>query len=979
MQLNLKLVPFNSNAPRRETAAWFVRGRNPQDWLRELNSWNLPVEWLELRSIPQSFGDAMPMGVLVTWPALTDNRQSATSRSLQFATHHAQPYGRIADRLFIPIDAGFFPDVDANDLLSLLPPDDSEFLWHPSAGLIRIEAIERLQIIDLLAAPPKRQRNWNCAVPGISFNSRLISVEPDVPVTPDKIFEEEASDIGSQQDSLEDLPPTSDEFLQGKLNNLMKRFRDAMKSLKSGSKPPSSKNPNDANPPETSGTGNPLANLGGHASSLIAKAATLAGKGFGLAFQPLSAAGSVAGKALSAMGASSLIDKIARNREIDRLINLLKKDPDIGLKFALSMGGGNEGHRGTANPSNALGARDVGFDLNRLFGGRPADRWDIRRDQQQTLIQQYRELAAREIRLGRHRRAAYIYAELLGDLVSAAGALESGHHYREAAVIWRDKLKRPLEAARCLERAGFLDQAANLYIETGNFEKAAEIYVRLGRPDEAEQLLRNWVESLLSRGDYLAASRILLDKLNDIDGALQALFLGWPSSPMALECLKQSFQSLGTNARHEQALSLVAKLKDQPFNGQITKLLARGLSESAIKYPDVAVREAAGDATRIVVSRVLKTSDRADTTALLEAIRNLAPQDRLLFRDTNRYFRIRHESGKPKERSSNSYGIRFTNSFALSLKGTTWKVARSASDTVYVAGYANDSFILKRLKWNNLNDQTHRVLGPRVNETKQLILEPFPDDAGPPILHPSGIEHLRLQQWSQDEPKMFPAGSPSWGTKSTVALTYSEGGFGWRIRDIFGQLELACFSPRGEPLFSMKLPIPRDPLQERLLQITIQVVNGVLWLGYGKSLYSINNPERFASALNNAKNTDSDVRINELDLKSEIQSLVVRPFDGNACLVALFDIGGCVVNEHGQSLVAMDCEAPVATFLSDGRLIIASETEVCAYDIVKSRPVKIGGQSLRFKPISVTPTNKLSEFAVFGRKGEIVIFEIEGG
>ena len=177
----------------------------------------------------------------------------------------------------------------------------------------------------------------------------------------------------------------------------------------------------------------------------------------------------------------------------------------------------------------------------------------------------------------------------------------------------------------------------------------------------------------------------------------------------------------------------------------------------------------------------------------------------------------------------------------------------------------------------------------------------------------------------------------------------------------------------------MKLPIPRDPLQERLLQITIQVVNGVLWLGYGKSLYSINNPERFASALNNAKNTDSDVRINELDLKSEIQSLVVRPFDGNACLVALFDIGGCVVNEHGQSLVAMDCEAPVATFLSDGRLIIASETEVCAYDIVKSRPVKIGGQSLRFKPISVTPTNKLSEFAVFGRKGEIVIFEIEGG
>ncbi len=979
MQLKLRLVPFNSNAPRREAVAWFVRGRNPQDWLSELNGWDIPLEWLELRSIPQSFVDATPMGVLVTWPALTDNRQAATHRSLPLATHHAQPYGRIADRLFIPIDAGFFPEVDANDLLSLLPPDDSEFLWHPSAGLIRIEAIERLQIIDLLAAPPKRQTNWNCAVPGISFNSRLISVEPDAPVTPDEIFEEEASDIGSQQDSLEDLPPTPDEFLKGKLNNLTKRFRDIMKSLQSGSKPPPSKIPNETSPPGTSGTGNPLSNLAGHASSLIATAATLAGKGLGFALQPLSAAGSVAGNALSAMGISSLIDQIARNREIDRLINLLNRDPDFGLKFALSMGGG-EDHRGTANPSNELGARDVGFDLNRLFGGQPADRWDIRPDQQQMLIQQYRELAAREIRLGRHRRAAYIYAELLRDLVSAAGALESGHHYREAAVLWRDKLKRPLEAARCLERAGLLDEAATLYIETGNFEKAAEIYVRLGRPDEAEQLLRNWVESLISRGDYQGACRILLDKLNDIDGALQALSFGWPSSPIALQCLKQTFEILGTNARHEQAHALVAKLKDQPFNGPITKLLARGLSESAIKYPDVAVREAAGDATRIVVSRVLKTSDRVETMELLETIRNLAPQDRLLFRDTNRYFRIRHESGKSKERSSNSYGsIKLTKSSALWLKGMTWKVAKSASDTVYVAGYGNDSLVLQRLKWNNLNDQTRRVLGPRAIETTQLILEPFPDDAGPPILHPIGIEHLRLQQWTQHEPKMFPAGSPSWGTKSTVALTYSEGGFGWRIRDIFGQLELACFSPRGEPLFSMELPIPRDLLQDRSLQITLQVVNGVLWLGHGKSLYSINSPEGLVSVSNKAKQNKSDITINELDLKSEIQSLVVRPFGGNACLIALFEIGGCVVNEHGQSLVAMDCESPVATFLSDGRLIIASGTEVCSYDIVKSRSVKKGSHRLSFKPISVTRTNKLSEFAVFGRNGEIAIFEIEAG
>ena len=152
-------------------------------------------------------------------------------------------------------------------------------------------------------------------------------------------------------------------------------------------------------------------------------------------------------------------------------------------------------------PGNELVSRDINFNLNTLGGGSPADVWNIPPDQQYLLIQQYRELAAREIRLGRHRRAAYIFAKLLGDLVSAAGTLEAGHHFREAAALYRDRLNRPVDAAKCLERAGLLDEAALIFIECGLFEQAADIYVRLERQEEAEQLLRSWAEQLISNGD----------------------------------------------------------------------------------------------------------------------------------------------------------------------------------------------------------------------------------------------------------------------------------------------------------------------------------------------------------------------------------------------------------------------------------------------------------------------------------------------
>ena len=81
----------------------------------------------------------------------------------------------------------------------------------------------------------------------------------------------------------------------------------------------------------------------------------------------------------------------------------------------------------------------------------------------------YMELAGREMRLGRYRRAAYIYAHLLGDLTNAAAALIAGKHWREAAVLYRDRLKRPEMAAKCLEQGGLWAEAIEFYEQLERF------------------------------------------------------------------------------------------------------------------------------------------------------------------------------------------------------------------------------------------------------------------------------------------------------------------------------------------------------------------------------------------------------------------------------------------------------------------------------------------------------------------------------
>jgi len=103
-------------------------------------------------------------------------------------------------------------------------------------------------------------------------------------------------------------------------------------------------------------------------------------------------------------------------------------------------------HAAPRNRENQLVGRDISFGLGKLFASGPVDPWDIPPGQQLLLIQRYRELATREIRMGRHRRAAYIFASYWGTSKGPPTRSNWDSITAKRRFLYRERLKRPLDA-----------------------------------------------------------------------------------------------------------------------------------------------------------------------------------------------------------------------------------------------------------------------------------------------------------------------------------------------------------------------------------------------------------------------------------------------------------------------------------------------------------------------------------------------------
>ncbi len=915
MKFDLRLR-FDPDA-RPEPGGWFLPGSDPQPWLQEMAGWGIPLIGLRMWPVPSSRRDRRVCGMFVPVPA----------GALPRTSPWAQAYRSRGRRLWIPVQARVEPDLLDAEIDEALSGMGECFLLHPAAGLVAFEIDDGLFLHQVLGRPDRREGGWDVARCGVAGAPRLRSVEPEEPPTLESIMRESRDDIGREPPK--SLPPLPEE--QGK-------------------------------PAREPGAG--------WARRQLARALLWATENAPPTAPAPTWVDRVRDWARRQLKGSPFDRNEARHRELQRLLRMLATDPDRGLKFAVPLAGAKG--RGLAPPGDRLGPRNVDFNLDRLGGGQAGDPWNVPWEMHQALRQHYHEAANRELRLGRHRRAAYIFAELLGNPVAAAAALVQGRHFREAAILYRDHLNRPLEAAQCLEQGGLLAEAVVLYESTGHFESAGDLLCRMDRQPEAVVAWRRAAEKHADTGDLLAACRLLERKVNAPEEALGLLASAWPWSEHAGPALRERFAILGRMARHEDARRLLLHLRGEAAPPSRSVVLVQVLAAVAAAYPDSDVRARAADSARVSAGRHLHQANLAETEEIVQAIARLAPEDRLLARDGARFVARRRVQLTTPERPASPGGDPvLLGTFQLP-RDVTWQAAASQGRVFYAAGVGEGVFVVVRGLWDGTLQRLEWK--QHVPAHARILLQPGTISTHPTLVAVAAgprLEYLRFGG-TGSLPVATRVGTPDGLPDRVLALSYGEYSTVWVVSDEGGALVLSARTLEGAIVSTHALPVAPEGEGDRTSAETawpiLMTRRDSVYVATGNRVIALVRGESFVVT-----------ELHDPVLEIAGSDPLSRPR-----LAATFEWGGAVlwggldwgnVRVFGERLWR-----PLATWTRDGSLVAVAQgegqiygTENFAISHRRTFPCP------EIVPFAVVPAAGLSEFALFGADGSVRLYRVQGG
>ena len=844
--LQLRYTP----RPQRAVCAQFISSPDPASWLDELGQWHVPLESLRFYPLSRSHSDNSCVGVLVSLEdaGVPEPGRESPQRS------RSQAYGRLGKRLFVPVEAELSVLLRDEDWQRLFGNGSTEYVWHPQTGLVVFERDEILTVHDLLSPHVPGEAaldpvvDWGRALPGVHFPNRISSVRADLPASAADMLENGRDGIGTQAKQLQDLPRPWSENVKSWGQSIV-GYAIWPLAMVAGliSRLIPNNNPRPAEPWGWSesvvialcvavimvalrvGSVTNFSVVGVMVSLGLMLLTMLVMAGLGAVLPGLSlsmptprSAGSMSSSGAFAGWGAGLQAQMARfvkwttglldsrRREIERLKKLLDEDPDEGLKYALPVGGGDPA-RGMATPSGALTQRHVDFRLGGQGGSALADYWELSPETQFDLVRRYRELAAREVQLGRYRRAAYIFAELLGDLNSAATTLVNGRFYREAAVLYRDRLHRPQDAARCLEQGGLLIEAISIYRQLAQHEKVGDLYRRLGDDEQAELAYQDAIGMVMAKRDFLDAARLYQEKLRNSDRALETLDAGWPDSQQAKLCLAETFSLLGRQGLHHEVVLRIQALLGWPLPASRVVDAVGVLAAVSTDSPHAQTRAVAADTVRRLASRELLrgTDARQQLTA---AVGRLAPEDRLLARDCQRAMSL-----TPVKRSEAiSHSTRRTAPMMRLIKtfelpaGVTWCSATGTDRNFYIIGQRLNEVIVARGAWNDPRATVSTVTWNAAGDASKVLMGHSMSDRQLFLGSTGGDPFARRDFSSTDSnPDLEVALTPAWMPQSISALVASGGHI--YVFQLLEQL-LTGFTSHGAPTTCETLQIPLHDL-----------------------------------------------------------------------------------------------------------------------------------------------------------------------
>jgi hypothetical protein len=249
------------------------------------------------------------------------------------------------------------------------------------------------------------------------------------------------------------------------------------------------------------------------------------------------------------------------NREVDKLLDLFKKNPREALKYAIPID--NEGvSRGKETGSYMLSRWWASFNaLGDLVGNGKGSGYGgtVRLGSKQVnlLNQEYRNTAQDLMKNKEYRQAAYIYLRLLKDHYSGADALEKAGLHAEAASVYLKYANNKLRAAECYEKGKMPLEAIELYKELQHIEKVGDLYLSIGKQKEARPFFEEAIDTYAGNQQYVKAAVILRDKLFEPARAQTLLLQGWKDDKDAVNCLNFYFSIIDDTRRLEREIQVM--------------------------------------------------------------------------------------------------------------------------------------------------------------------------------------------------------------------------------------------------------------------------------------------------------------------------------------------------------------------------------------------------------------------------------------
>ncbi|MBT1695897.1 hypothetical protein KK083_03340 [Fulvivirgaceae bacterium PWU4] len=480
--MELKVIPNHKNSfPLR---ALLIRSKSVAEWIREIQRLDLSLSDMQVHPVP----DMTPNSI---WGCLLIFGQSL---SRDKAGRH-QLCQSVTPELFIPEYSTLYPmptNVELEKLFS------SKYVVHPEFGWVELP--EALSFQDVISDPVRKPVSVTKPAPA-TFVPMTIRGFQIHAVPPEDVLKNLEERVFPRREKLENKP----------LNLLEKIRLSFYRAIFRKTE-------------DEGGKGTEKTGLGEKLQSWYQKLFK-SGNGWGKIQQDFEE-----------------LEK-RNQKQIERLMDLLKNDPDEALKYAIPLD--QEGStRGGAHAQLDMSRRWLDFSLFSNSGGGSGSGIVNIGDRYYELQKQYNATAEELIKRGEYQKAAFVYMKLLKNHLKAAETLEAGKYYQEAATIYLKHAGNKQRAAACYEKGNMVMDAIALYQELDDHEKVGDLYMTISKRTQALTHYEKVVNNYKTRGQYVKASLVCKDKMDDLPAGQSLLMEGWRSNRDAVNCLNSYFSNI---------------------------------------------------------------------------------------------------------------------------------------------------------------------------------------------------------------------------------------------------------------------------------------------------------------------------------------------------------------------------------------------------------------------------------------------------